>query len=221
MGRKKKDPLKRKPLKQRKLTRQEQIVEDLTLRATIGLLDGPRWGFTTEKLGKSDTCVHRAAFAAKAFFDAMVGDDEWEWVEDPIRGIIETESGLIIRGNLATLEEIVSYKMKPKEAEYWNVTEEYMQRVWYMRSDHEYVPPEEPTIKIRHSRRGMIKANAVAEQMGIKPKELRSMLRRSKIDKPEHGWAWRTQDEVDAMIAELTGKATKIRVNFKDVVEPA
>jgi len=224
MARRAKDPFRKKrPTKERKLTRQEQIVHDLRVRAHSGLIDGPRWGFTTRKLGKQETCVHRALFSAKAFFNAMVADDDWEWVEDPngTRGIIETETGIEIVGNLAVLEKIVSYKMKPKEAEYWECSEEEMMRVAYMRSDYEYIPPEEPTYKKRHSRRGMIKAGAVAEELGMSPREFRSKLRRSGIEKPEHGWAWRTREEVDALIEQLTGEKPKIRVNFKGVQEPS
>jgi hypothetical protein len=224
MARRAKDPFRKKrPTKERNLTRQEQIVHDLKLRAHSGLIDGPRWGFTASKLGKSDTCVHRALFSARAFFNAMVGDDDWDWVDDEIgtRGIIETSSGIKIVGHLATLEKIVAYKMKPKEAEYWECSAEEFSRIAYIRSDREYIAPEEPTYKKRHSRRGMIKAGAVAEQLGISPRELRSKLRRSKIEKPEHGWAWRTQDEVDALIEELTGEKPKIRVNFKGVQEPS
>ena len=216
-----KDPLGRKRAPRvRKLTRQEQIVHDLRERANIGQLDGPRWGFTASKLGKTDTCVFRACFAARAFFDAIVDGYEWDWVDSsmPARGVIEVENGVTITGDKKTLESILRYKMKPLEAEYWELPERERNRVLYICSEIEYVPPAEPTYRKRHSRKGMIKANAVAEQLGMKPREFRSKLRRAGIEKPEHGWAWRTQQEVDALLHQLSGT---IRVDFTNVQEPS
>lgn len=214
---------KKRPTRSRTLTRQEQIVEDLKLRASTGRIDAKRWSFTVEHLNKKDTSVHFALFAARAFFDALVADDDWDFVDDetnPVRGIIETSSGLTFTGERHTLEEIASYKMKPKELEYWHVPETYLERAMFIRSDFVPAPEESTTPRKRHSRRSMIKIDAVAEEMGVTPKKLRAMLRQSKIDKPEHGWAWRDQGEVALVIKELTGKTPKIKVNFRGVEEP-
>lgn len=214
---------KKRTTKKRTLSRQEQIVEDLKLRASTGRFDAPRWSITVEHLEKKDTSVHFALFAARAFFDMLVADDDWDFVDDesnPSRGIIETSGGLTITGSRKSLEAVTSYKMKPRELEYWHVPENYLDRITFVRSD--FIPPPEETTtrRKRHSRKGMIKIDAVAEQMNLEPKKLRSMLRRSNIEKPEHGWAWQHQRDVDLVIQQLTGETPKIKVNFRDVKEP-
>lgn len=198
MARKKRDPLRRRRRGKVKLTQEQKLKQRLWGEAFTGTIDGFRCGFATTKLGKIDICVFRAGFAAKHYFDMMVADDELEWVSDEH---LETDSGITIKGD--RLRDIAELDMARVERDLFSLSEDYKKRVQYIRSSRPYIapPPDTMTRRKRNSRRGMILAKTLANELGMNPREFRSKLRRMGIQKPERGWAWRTQEEADRMKA--------------------
>lgn len=198
------------------LSEADQTKQDLNTKAFSGLVVGPRFGFTTRHVGKAECCVFRAIFAAKLYLDMILAEDDFDWVSDDR---LVTEHGLEISGT--GLRKIYDYKLKRNEAEHFQLSDEYRKRALYMRDDSPHSGFREgETIsrRKRHSRKSMTKMGTIAAQIGMSPRACRAILRR-KMQKPDHGWAWRTQDEVDEVIRLLTGKNT-IRVDLSKVEAP-
>ena len=198
------------------LSKVDQIKQELTTRAFGGNIDGPRYGFTVQHVGKAECCVFRAPFAAKLYLNMILADDDFDWVgEDRL----VTEHGLEVKG--VGLKKIYDYKLKRNEEEYFQLSDEYKKRAFYMRDDSPHSGFREgETIsrRKRHSRKSMTKIEIIAAQLGMSPRACRAILRR-KMDKPEHGWAWRTQAEVDEVTRLLTGKNV-VRVDLSKAEEP-
>jgi hypothetical protein len=198
------------------LSKVDQIKQDLIMRAFGGTFDGPRYGFTVRHVGKAECYVFRALFAAKLYLSLILEDDHFDWIDEEH---LVTEHGLEVKG--MQLRRIYDYKLKRNEAEYFQLSDEYRKRALYMRDDsprREFQEGESIIRKKRHSRKSMTKVEAIASQLGMSPRACRAILRR-KMDKPEHGWAWRTQAEVDEVIRLLTGKNV-VRVDLSKAEEP-
>lgn len=198
------------------LSKVDQIKQDLNMQAFSGLTDGPRFGFTTRHVGKAECCVFRAIFAAKLYLDMILAEDDFDWVGDDR---LVTEHGVEVSG--MGLRKIYDYKLKRNEAEHFQLSDEYKKRALYMRDDSPHSgfrEGETTSRRKRHSRKSMTKMETIAAQLGMSPRACRAILRR-KMEKPEHGWAWRTQAEVDEVIRLLTGKNV-VRVDLSKAEEP-
>lgn len=201
MARRKADPFRRARRRKRvKLSRADKVREQLLMEAYSGKPNGFYCGFTSTKLGKMDVCVFRAPFAAKRYFDLMTEDAEIEWTDEKT---CVTSDGVKIEGD--RLREIADYELMPTERDNFKLSDEHYKRAQYIRSEREYVEPPPQDSRRRRSRKGMILAKEVAEQLEMSPKDLRKVLR-SIMKKPEHGWAWRTQKEVDEVIDKVREK---------------
>ncbi len=176
-------------------TQADQRRSLLHARAHSGRLNCERFGFSSAKLGKLDCCVFKALFAAKIYLDAMIGDDEIEWLSDEE---LETSSEIRIRG--MGLRRIYNYTPKPSHLKYFELSEEEKQRVACIRSNVAAKPMiegESYTTRRRRSRKGMITMKELAAELDMSPRTARSILRSIHYQKPERGWAWQTREEAD------------------------
>lgn len=161
-------------------------------RAFSGLTDADRWVIRAEKLGKMNISVFYAPFAAQAFLDLLIGEDEIKWKADDR---IKTSSGVIIRGE--QLKEIYKYHPTTKEDD-WELPQKFYDYATYIRSDEEYKPELTMDRRERHSRKGMVLIHTIAEEFKLEPRDARGILRRH-MKKPAHGWAWRTSEEIESI----------------------
>lgn len=188
--------------------------EQYMMAASAGPLNAPRWGFTSSKNGKADTCVFYAVFAAKIYLDQMIADDEVSWDGDAII----TSSDVLIEANPGCdLEDIYSHRLTYDEKRYFPLNDDWLKRVKSIRSDsfaRPFVAGETVKNKLRTSRKGMVKMKEIAEDLDMDPKTARGILREL-MDKPDHGWAWRTAEEVNHIKNLLLGTLpNKVRVDF-------
>lgn len=198
-----------------KKTSEDLKRDQLFHKAFGGNLSDKRYGFVSRHLGKVYCCVFRHPFAAKHFLNLILADDEIIWDDDKT---ITTSTGVEVSGDQLRL--IFDYRFKRSERELFALGENYVKSAMFIRNDTPYPEfngSEPQTYRKRHSRRGMIKMEEVAEAVGLSPKACRAALRKANVKKPEHGWAWRTQAEADQIIALITGKKKPIRIDFTGV----
>lgn len=206
-----------KPQKIRKLGTDDLTRQLYMSRGTSGLMDAERWGFRSSKNGKVDTCVFFSRYAAKIYLDLMIGDDEVSWDDD---AIITSRDVLIEANVLTDLREIYEHRLTYEEKRYFVLNDEYHARVTKIRSDSfakPFVEGETHRHKVRTSRKGMILMKDIARELGMTPRVARGILREL-MDKPDHGWAWRTEAEIGRIRALLQGKPlTVVRVDLSGV----
>ena len=207
-----------KPRKIRKLGTEELTRQAYSSAATGGPLHGPRFGFLSTKNGKVDVCVFRAIFAAKMYLDLMVADDDIEWQD----GYIITSTDVIIKPtSCQDLEEIYDHRITYEEDRYYALGQEYLDRVQHIRSNSfakAFIEGATHKSIRRHSRKGMTLIKAIARELKMDPRDARGILRQV-MAKPDHGWAWRTEKEVDRIKAILTGESQGpiLTLNFTEV----
>lgn len=160
----------------------------------------------------------QAKYAARWFIMKLIHNDEWQWV-DPIgsRKCIRTSSGIRISMFHDDLKMLLEYKPTEAEAAWedeW--TERSVLRFKYgqheeVKSRHDVEEdqdghdsdggtkktkskgkgpraPKEPKVKVDKS--GHISANDIAKELKLEGREIRGILRASKMQKPAHGWSW-------------------------------
>lgn len=198
--------------KPRKIGTEERKRNKYMAMAISGQVTDDRWGFRSTKNDKLDHCVFYAKFAAAMFLRLMIGEDEITWLDD---NTIQTSSDVTITD--ARLKKIHSHKITYNEDRYFKLGEEYHKRALIIRSDDwakPFVPGASLNNRRRRSRKGMFLMKGIAEEVGMTPREARGILRGC-MKKPEHGWAWRTLEEVKRIKAILTGKAQpSVSVDF-------
>lgn len=149
----------------------------------------------------------RADYAAKHFLDVLIGSDEWEEVKSPVEGSLQilTDSGVLIRAS--TLDRLLNYELTDAERE-WELPSTYEReasqvRVAFVRrerrsDDEETSTDEAPKPKrekkAKVDRSSKVTIQAVAEELGMTPKEARTILRKLKIEKPDGGWLFDSAD---------------------------
>jgi len=193
-----------KQKKIRKLGTEELNRQQFTSAATSGPLNADRFGFVSSKNGKVDVCVFYARFAAKMYLDLMIGDDEIEWIGD----CIQTSRDVFIEPSACQdLRDIHDHKVTYDEDRYFKLNQEYHDRARNIRSDSfakAFIEGSTHKAIRRHSRKGMTLIKTIAAEMKMDPREARGILR-SVMEKPTHGWAWRTEAEVAKIKAILSG----------------
>lgn len=161
-----------------------------------------------------------AEYAARAFIDALIHNDEWEWV-DPIgsRKCIKTTTGVRISMFKDDLEMLLDYKMSPAEKEW---TDEQMKQsvLRFKYGTHEATkknddneeledgadetlgtgrtkgkskrrePRAPKEPKVKIDKSGYVSANDIAKELKVEGREVRGVLRASGLTKPDIGWAW-------------------------------
>lgn len=197
----------RRRLKQkkiRKLGTEELTRQAYSSAATGGPLNGSRFGFLSTKNGKVDICVFRAEFAAKMYLSLMIADDYIEWQDD----CILTSSDILIKPTpCQDLRAIYDHEISYDEDRYYQLGQEYVDRVRHIRSDSfakAFIEGATHKAIRRHSRKGMTLIKTIAAEMKMDSREARGILR-SVMEKPVHGWAWRTETEVAKIKAILSG----------------
>ena len=172
----------------------DKFASRLASRAFSGPINAKRYGFTASKLKKSDTCVFYSRFAAKAFLLALIGEDEITWKSD---NRLITSRKVRIRGD--GLKALFGYQLTTKQRTRFTLPHSYVIRAAYIRSDLPYRETQVTTLttKKRHSRKGMVLIKTLAAEFGLHPRDARAILRASKVKKPEHGWAWKTGEDVE------------------------
>jgi hypothetical protein len=188
-------------------------------RANSGQLNAERWGFSASKLGKAESYVYYAPFAAKMLLDMFLDGDEPEWV-----GENELVTSRDVRIHGQKLREIYEYKIKAKEEKYFSIDEDTVARVANVSSDKAARPftTGETTTRQRNSRKGMVLIKTVCEELDMLPRTARSILRKARYKKPKKGWAWDHNDpELQKVKALLQGKsANTITVDFSKAEDP-
>jgi len=161
-----------------------------------------------------------AEYAARAFIDALIHNDEWEWV-DPIgsRKAIRTTTGVRISMFRDDLEMLLKYKMTSEEKE-WSDEQMKQHALRFKYGTHEAAnkddnqelengTPEtlgggraskvksgrkEPRTpkqpKVKVDKSGYVSANDIAKELKVEGREVRGVLRGSGLEKPDIGWAW-------------------------------
>lgn len=203
-------------MKHRKIGTEELKRMKYSGLANSGHIDDPRFGFRSTKNGKLDRCVFYDKFAARMFLDLLIQDDEIEWLDD---NTIRTNRDVIIKGE--QLEKIFNHKLTYNEQRYYSLDESHEKRALVIRSDDHrkpFIEGESSNGRKRHSRKGMTLMKTIAEELGITPREARGILR-DKMKKPEHGWAWRTADEIERIKSIIRGERRSITVDFSECEE--
>lgn len=133
-----------------------------------------------------------ACFSAKKFIDYVaLGSD----------GVFDGESltfpsGIVVRG--ANLDDIIDYEYTRAE-DAWEITEPQLSLiVAFMYGKVEFSESSLASSTERRfnrekrklTRRKMTTIIELAEELKVKPRFARGVLRESEIEKPEHGWAW-------------------------------
>lgn len=161
-----------------------------------------------------------AEYAARAFIDALIHNDEWEHV-DPIgsRKAIKTTTGVRISMFGDDLQALLDYKMNEQERE-WTDEEMKQQVLRFKYGRHEGVKDsadeeledgatqtpgaggtkktksgrKEPRApkepKVKVDKSGFVSANDIAKELKVEGREVRGVLRASGLTKPDIGWAW-------------------------------
>ncbi len=197
--------------KPRKLGTEDLMRQKYMGLATSGPLNAPRFGFITTKLGKLDVCVFYSKFAAKKFLSLMIADDEIEWIDDKT---IYTSNDMTIHSD--QLKQIYNHHVTYNEERYHTFSEFCLSRVALMRNNQAakpLIPGSSISTRRRSSRKGMVLMKTIAEELNMTPREARGILR-GVMSKPDHGWAWRTADEVNRIKAILSGKPNQRTLDF-------
>lgn len=150
----------------------------------------------------------REMYAFKHLMNLMLDDREWSWTSETQ---IDTKDGFVIKSD--HLEDVIEYKLTAKERQ-WTPTLPWS-REW---SELNHGKPTssptgerkkaEPVERVkrsktpRASRDGLVPLQQIADEMKLEPKACRVALRKSKIDKPDAGWAW-PASEVEAIKATI------------------
>lgn len=161
-----------------------------------------------------------AEYAARAFIDALIHNDEWEWV-DPIgtRKCIRTTTGVRISMFKDDLEMLLNYKMSPAEKE-WDDERMKQSVLRFKYGTHEGTrksddneeledgtdetlsagrtkikskrkePRAPKEPKVKVDKSGYVSANDIAQELKVEGREVRGVLRSTGMTKPDIGWAW-------------------------------
>jgi len=164
----------------------------LDQRAFGGNVKGPRFGFSVIKDTKYHHAVFRAKFAAHKFLMLLIEGDEYHWVDS---NQLVTESGLCITDE--HLKEIHDYELKSNKVKRWRLPDKYYTEATWFRSNTPHKPIPMKSSRKKISRKGMILIGDVCKEIGIHPRDARGILRALDIEKPKHGWAWRTKEEAE------------------------
>lgn len=141
------------------------------------------------------------AYAAKAYLDFVIGDEEVNWTA---LNKFVTHQGVEVSCAAPTdkmepnqLEIAMDYR--PTKAEQaFVVPEKDRQSFLIMTRPYPDVEKPSPTGKAKMERRSANKPDgkyisvaSIAEELGIQPRDARASLRRAKFEKPDWGWAFK------------------------------
>lgn len=171
-----------------------------------------------------------ALYAAKAFINLMLQGDDYTRVDDfnikTARGVsirIENPTG---RKGPSLFDTVLNYQMTPQEQEF-----EFPERLLSayrpfpnsplltskpQQSPNDETPDNDQQTPTKATQRapkpaqparkpkpeGLVTVASIADELKIDAKQARQALRKAKIDKPEHGWAF-TPDQVPAITAAI------------------
>jgi hypothetical protein len=182
-----------------------------------------KWGFYIQHTKSTQTSFFNfgADYSAKHFLDFMINDKPFKWLSQES---IVTDDGVVIRCEQGPkLEELMEYDFDELEAE-WEIPEPYMSQWRKLRGEKvTHTPNETPSnandavnsalkrvrnAKERHtapkSREGLVTLAEIATALTLDPADLRKLLRKNNVTKPDAGWAW-PQNEVEDVKKMLGG----------------
>lgn len=155
--------------------------------------------------------TYAEAYYPKRMIDELISDKTWDWAKNKTE--IFVEGGWVIKSDY--LKELMDYKYKKNEedCDLEKQDQQRIDRILYGKAipqppisekakDHaskEYDKEVKRAEKKKHVERptGLIALQDICEELKIDPRDARAILRKKKIDKPEHGrWEW-SKDEVD------------------------
>lgn len=159
---------------------------------------------------KENIQTFAATYSTKKFVEAILEDDEW---------VLETSqhlkasSGIHIR--CSEMKAIMEYKYTPEEKA-WELPHPYPREAFAFRhgrlpnaperAPERVTAPKKPRVP-RASREGLISIGDLAEELNMKPRDARGILRKAKLEKPACGWAWSKEDAED--IRDLIRRSAK------------
>lgn len=150
--------------------------------------------------GRMMSVSWNAAYAAKAYLDYLIGDEDIDWTAlnkfVTGRGVEVSCAAPTDKLQENVIEEAMNYK--PTRAEQSFIVPTKDQQA-YLRMIRPYPDVEKPsTGKAKIERRSSSKPDGkyisvaqIAEDLGIEPRDARAALRRAKFDKPDWGWAFK------------------------------
>lgn len=160
-----------------------------------------------------------ALYAIKKIFEAVVDGEEYKWLKTT--EICLAESGIRIRSD--KLEEIIEYEYTEAE-EAWEPGVPYTTYINQLKHGERIadtleqaernergelkVTSKKASTKPRASRDGLVTVQAIAEELGVLPRDARGVLRAKKLQKPAAGWAWSEKEAEDIkkmLQSELSG----------------
>ena len=151
----------------------------------------------------------------KYLVSLILDDREWKWTSDKM---ITADDGITLTSD--NLEQVVEYKLTPKERQWvppspyygqWHniaagkqplekrqrpataaseKTEDEPKRTSKKRATADPQQPERPPKRPRASRDGLTDLASIAAELKLEPKTCRVALRKSNTPKPDAGWAW-------------------------------
>lgn len=161
--------------------------------------------------------VWGAPFAAKKYIELVLGNDEWcfellpDGTED--KDALVSSSGIRIETNSTcypgALWDVMHHEYSLAEMG-WDLPMPYpkLAAQWRHRRQWDDLRGAVQTRRRggvpRASRNGLVTIQAIAEEMGMTPRDARGILRKAKLPKPPCGWAWKEEDA--APIRELMEK---------------
>lgn len=150
---------------------------------------------------RCNVVIFERAPVARAFLDALLGDDAWSWadVDQTPTGVpgstIASESGVVVstRWHPDRMREVVEC------AEAGGLSRDLANVAARFRLGPAADDPESgqesrraarPAPQPRASRDGLVPIADIAAELGIEPREARAVLRGLKVEKPAAGWAF-------------------------------
>jgi hypothetical protein len=188
-----------------------------------------------EQGSPSERClvsIFNADYAAAWVIRTTIGNDEWDWVEDPPYRdqCIRTSAGIEISMYGENLKKLMDFEPSEKEKEwkderlYPGIMRLKYGTVWEAppREKFEEIEVEDEVTgevkkvkqkkvkekkppkekKAKVDKSGMVTAGDLAKDLGIEPRIFRGALRAMKKIKPQGGWFW-TSDEAKGIKAEV------------------
>ncbi len=172
----------------------------------------PKWGFFFRFQGKY--CFHNyySLYAAKKEIEAFIDGQSYKWLGP--RQIL-CDNGLSIQSEQDDgMEKVIEYELTPLEDQ-WQVPEPMSSNIRRFLSKPilrpegtsspiplEAPPPRREPRAPRPSKDGLVTIAIIAQDISLDPREARAALRALKIEKPDAGWAW-PSDEAEKIKEQL------------------
>lgn len=168
--------------------------------------------------GRRMTQTFVGTYAAKKFIEEVIGSDDMKW---PNLHTLVTSSGIMIYCNPPSnrmkendLERVFNYSYTPQEEE-WQLDSNALRIIQVFKRPYssEEMKMQAKPVSSRKSSAGvpkpygdLVSVSDICAELGIKPRDGRSALRKSSFKKPAYGWQFeRDSEELKAITTFLKG----------------